>query len=389
MTDETHKIPSQNEASAQTEEAQVTNFTLPNASAAEEHPKIYPFPTYLADHWPALVACFLSMAAIGCIAIALQLGNQAALLLMAIIFISWTVPLVVDFSRQHRFYENAYRIIATNPKPLLSDLLIEPPHTLNAQATHRLLVLSLTHIRNETTLQRKNHEQYRTYIEQWIHEIKTPIAASKLLLDSMHGESAMTLKGEVERIESQVELALYAARSTNLERDYTIREESLLALVQQACKTNTCLLIARGVALEFSIDQNLTVLTDKQWCHFMISQIVVNAAKYDATRLTFSAWEENLDTVEGRCILEISDNGCGIPAADVPRVFEYGFVGEVGKAHGSATGMGLYLVGLMAGKLGCGILLASEEGVGTRVRFSFPHDDRLKTPYHLHNTSCS
>ena len=389
MTDERLETPFQDDKSAQPEKSQAANFSIPNPSFGEAYPSIYPLPAYLADHWPALLACFLSMAAIGCIATALQLGNQAALLLMAIILISWTVPLLVDFFRQRSFYKNAYRILATSPKPLLGDLLIEPLNSLNAQATHRLLELSLTQIRNETTLQRKNHEQYRTYIEQWIHEIKTPIAASKLVLDSMHGESAMTLKGEVERIESQVELALYAARSTNLERDYTIREESLLALVQQACKTNTCLLIARKVALEFSIDENLTVLTDKQWCHFMISQIVVNAAKYDATRLTFSAWEENLDTAEGRCVLEISDNGCGIPAADVPRVFEYGFVGEVGKAHGSATGMGLYLVGLMAGKLGCGVLLASEEGVGTRVRFSFPHDDRLKAPSRLQNESCS
>lgn len=355
----------------------------PYAKAAYDTRDIYSFWAYLTDHWLALLSCALSMATIGCIAVALQLGGHATILLMAIVFVSWAVPLVVDFCRQHRFYKNAYAIIAANPKPLLSDVLIEPSRNLNARATHELLEVCLTRVRNETTLQRKNHEQYRTYIEQWIHEIKTPIAASKLLIGSLHGEQAMTLKGEIERIESQVELALYAARSTNLERDYTIREESLLALVQLACRTNMCLLIARGVTLKFSIDEALCVLTDKQWCCFMISQIVVNAAKYDAHCLTFSAWEEDIDTTQGRCILEISDDGCGIPAADVPRVFEYGFVGEVGKAHGSATGMGLYLVGLMAGKLGCGVLLASEEGVGTRVRFSFPRDDRQKTAQKL------
>ena len=378
MTDETTQSTPQEKAYGNASQSTVSNPATPQDTIVEKDYAIFPLHRYMADHWTALLSCFLSMAAIGCIAIALELGSHAAMLLMTIIFVSWIVPLLVDYSKQYRFFKNAYQTIVTNPKPLLSDILITPPNSLTAQATHELLELTLTKARNESTLQRKSHEQYRTYIEQWIHEIKTPIAASKLLLASLHGESAMTLKGEMERIESQVELALYAARSTNLERDYTIREEPLLTLVQGACRTNTRLLIARGVSLRFSIDEHLTVLTDKQWCNFMISQIVVNAAKYDATNLTFSAWEEDVDTAQGRCILEISDNGCGIPAADVPRVFEYGFVGEVGRAHGSATGMGLYLVGLMAGKLGCGVLLASEEGVGTRVRLSFPRDNRHK-----------
>lgn len=64
------------------------------------------------------------------------------------------------------------------------------------------------------------------------------------------------------------------------------------------------------------------------------------------------------------------------PAADVPRVFDRGFTGEVGRAHGSATGMGLFLVARMCTQMGLGIMLASEEGVGTRVQISFPHDRR-------------
>lgn len=358
-----------------------TAFVAPKADKFElfsDRINAYPLREYLVDQWASLLSCFLSMAFIGCVAIALKLGTQAAILLMVVILVSWIIPLLISYLRERHFYQSAHITAITNPKPLLNDIVIGTPCTLSAKATHSLLEETLSRVRNDVALQRKNHEHYRTYIEQWIHEIKTPIAASKLLLDSMHGESAMTLKGELERIESQVELALYAARSTSLERDYTIREEPLLKLVQQACRTNMCLLINRKVALEFSINEDLCVLTDKQWCTFMISQIVVNAAKYDTTHLVFTAWEEDIDTIHGRTILEISDNGCGIPAADVPRVFEYGFVGEVGKAHGSATGMGLYLVGLMAGKLGCGVLLASEEGKGTRVRFSFPHDDRIK-----------
>ena len=77
-------------------------------------------------------------------------------------------------------------------------------------------------------------------------------------------------------------------------------------------------------------------------------------------------------------MLEVRDNGCGIPAADVPRVFERGFTGQVGRAHGSATGMGLYLVASLCASMGLHVGLASEEGVGTRVILTFPHDRTRK-----------
>ena len=74
----------------------------------------------------------------------------------------------------------------------------------------------------------------------------------------------------------------------------------------------------------------------------------------------------------------VRDNGCGIPAADVPRVFERGFTGQVGRAHGSATGMGLYLVASLCASMGLHVGLASEEGTGTRVILTFPHDRTRK-----------
>jgi len=77
-------------------------------------------------------------------------------------------------------------------------------------------------------------------------------------------------------------------------------------------------------------------------------------------------------------VLEVRDNGCGIPAADVPRVFERGFTGQVGRAHGSATGMGLYLVASLCASMGLHVGLASEEGTGTRVILTFPHDRTRK-----------
>ena len=70
---------------------------------------------------------------------------------------------------------------------------------------------------------------------------------------------------------------------------------------------------------------------------------MVNAAKYEAHTISFIAFEAQQESSTSSTVLEIKDDGCGIPAEDVPRVFDRGFTGAVGRAHGSATGMGLYL----------------------------------------------
>ena len=186
---------------------------------------------------------------------------------------------------------------------------------------------------------------------------------------------------ELERIEAQVDQALYYARSTSVERDYAIREVSLGEAAREACKRNTRFLIERGALPAFNIPETMTVLADEPWLVFILGQVVVNAAKYGATSIEFTAREEESGTPRGRTVLEVRDNGCGIPAADVPRVFERGFTGQVGRAHGSATGMGLYLVASLCASMGLHVGLASEEGTGTRVILTFPHDRTRKELY--------
>ena len=120
------------------------------------------------------------------------------------------------------------------------------------------------------------------------------------------------------------------------------------------------------------------MFADASWLSFVLGQVVVNAAKYGATAVRFTAREEGTGTSAARTVLEIADNGRGIPAADVPRVFDRGFTGENGRDQGSATGMGLYLVATLCEKMGLGVGLASEEGTGTRVMLAFPHDRRRR-----------
>lgn len=216
----------------------------------------------------------------------------------------------------------------------------------------------------------------REYTELWVHEAKTPVAAAKLILDKMHGSDVANLKRELERTENLVEQALFSARSSTLTNDYLIREIPLADIARAACKQNMHYLTSLGVSVDIDISPAITVFADKTWLAFILSQVITNAAKYDSDTISFTAQECEKESPTGHTVLKVQDNGCGIPEQDVPRVFDRGFTGEVGRAHGSATGMGLYLAARLCAQMGLAITLASEVGAGTRVEISFPHDRR-------------
>lgn len=330
--------------------------------------------TYVRDNVIGLAAFLLVL--ISTVLILPVLGvNSAGVLLVADIltFVALGAGFL-DYRRKAVFYHELRHLTEQLRQACVLPSLIAEPSFLDGKITYdvscRLAQLSA----EETEALRDDAAAYRRYVELWIHEIKTPIAAIKLMLANHPGPESAKVARELERIEAQVDQALYYARSTSVERDYAIREVNLAATAREACKRHGRFLIEKGCTPAFDIPENMTVLADEPWLVFILGQVIVNAAKYGATAISFTAREEEPGTSRGRTVLQVRDNGCGIPATDVPRVFERGFTGQVGRAHGSATGMGLYLVASLCASMGLHVGLASEEGVGTRIILTFPHD---------------
>lgn len=305
----------------------------------------------------------------------LSVSSDAIILLDGVQLTVLVGALVLEYSRRARFYRNLSSLVNSLDKiSHFADLIKEPSFAEGAAAYHAATELAL-HATDEITELKTQNAESSEYTELWVHEIKTPLAAMKLIVNKMHGEDAKKLKYELERIERLVNQALFAARSSSLTNDYAIREIRLADVVGEACKENMQYLTSLNVALDMRIDPELKVYADKSWLIFILAQLITNSAKYDATTITFSAHASD-EGPNAQTLLELRDDGCGIPAADVPRVFNRGFTGEVGRAHGSATGMGLYLAARLCARMGLSIVIASEEGVGTRVQIGFPHDRR-------------
>ena len=342
----------------------------------EEDIPRYTLGAYLRDRWANLLIGAFAIAGLCLMLPVLGIGLQACALVVLFVTSCGVTSLAVDYARRRSYYRDAIGFLGQIGAACQYASIVDEPEFLEGRVMHR----SLEHIariaERDNAAEREQARAHREYIELWIHEVKTPLSAAKLMLTSMHGTQATKLKGEMERIETQIDQALYAARSTAVTSDYLIKSVPLAGAVRSACKKNMHALVDAGVSLRIDVGEEIDVLADEPWLVFMLSQVIGNAAKYQARSITFTAHEEEPETPRGRTVLEVKDDGRGIPSADVPRVFERGFTGSTGRATGTATGMGLYLVATICERMGLGVGIGSEEGVGTRVLFAFPHDRR-------------
>jgi signal transduction histidine kinase len=200
------------------------------------------------------------------------------------------------------------------------------------------------------------------YYTLWTHQIKTPIAAIKLLLqESDHVQNAEALQ-ELFKIERYVELAIQYARLESISSDLMLETYSLNQIVKQAIKKYSIIFIHKKIKLEFE-ELNDTVLTDEKWLIFVIEQILSNALKYTATGTISIYMDPNTEKT-----LIIEDTGIGIQAEDLPRVFEKGFTGYNGRMDKKSTGIGLNLCKQILDKLSHKISITSQVEVGTQVR---------------------
>ena len=188
----------------------------------------------------------------------------------------------------------------------------------------------------------------------------------------MDGETRRKLSHELAQIQAHVQRALFYARAESPEKDFIVRRVSLSEIVSRSIQNHRALLIHSGMRIETDhLEQ--TVYTDDKWACFIIGQLLQNAARYQR--------EDPVVTIRAHAggqqvRLTVSDNGIGIPAHELPRVFDRGYTGSNGRARGGSTGMGLYLCRRLADVLEIDIGIESAQQQGTCVSLTFPASAR-------------
>ena len=207
------------------------------------------------------------------------------------------------------------------------------------------------------------------YYTLWAHQIKTPISAMRLLLQSGDGSSP-ELEQELFKIEQYVEMVLQYLRLESLSGDLRLEGRPLDELVRQAVKKYSVVFIHKKISLRLE-ELPGRVLTDEKWIVFVLEQLLSNALKYTPPGGSIS-----LRMAPGtRKTLILEDTGIGIQPEDLPRIFERGFTGYNGRMDKKSTGIGLYLCREILGKLGHTIRISSEPGSGTRVFLDFSREE--------------
>lgn len=277
---------------------------------------------FLRDRALSVAVAIVCAIAIGSVVAVLGAGPDASVLAACIVLACAAFALTVDYARRRAFYRDLEQVVGDLDRTYYATALIEPPDFLEGRLAYEALQATGKAAADDVAAHKQQAEAYRDYIELWIHEIKTPIAAAALMASGLHGPQAARIKGELDRIEGYVEQALYYARSTSLVQDYAIRETSLAEAVREALRKHARFLIERGVAPTVDVDEDVRVFADVKWLAFVIGQLVANAGKYGASTLRFSVREEGAGTSDARTVLEVADDGWGVPAGDVPRVFD-------------------------------------------------------------------
>ena len=289
------------------------------------------------------------------------------------IFIIWFLPMsvyfIMSYIKKANFYNSIVKSMNNLDKKYLLFETIEEPNFIEGKIIFNALRDIEHNICDNIRVYEDKQIGYREYIEAWIHEVKTPIASSKLTIENNKNEVTRNIEKDIIQIESFVEQVLYYSRSEDTSTDYVVKDIKLESVIKEIIKKKARDFIYRDISLSLE-NLDFIVYTDSKWIEFMINQILINSIKYSKKEnacIKIYAQKNNNNVV-----LSIEDNGVGIPKEDVRRAFNKGFTGNNGRKYGESTGMGLYICNNLAKKLGLGIELTSEENKYTKVNIIFP-----------------
>lgn len=288
------------------------------------------------------------------------------------ILIVWAIILFTigcfDFLRQkNKIKKLEAQLNSIEQKYLISEVIDRPETQLEATYYHMLKQGNKAMLEAIGEL-RDNQREYKEYIEEWIHEIKTPITAIDLICNNHEGEETKRIQREMKDVNYLVEQALFYARSETVEKDYFIKEMRLFDCVQTVLLRHRTAILENHIALEVEESEEV-VYSDAKWVTFILHQLVANSIQYQREdNRKIRIYSEKLS--EGLALI-IEDNGIGICASDRNRVFEKGFTGS-NRTKSKSTGIGLYLCKKLCDKLGISINVDSKEGEFTKVTVAFP-----------------
>lgn len=348
--------------------------------------------SYLIDRFSLILSYIISLCLFGLV---LQLQSLLekrsldwstwlyGLLLGTVVF---SVYLIYDYRKRSVFLKRIEQYIAGG-HTLHDALLIDASYTLEQEMVVEAFTLLRQQYMNEVHKQHAKEQQQMIFMNQWIHQMKTPVSVIELLLQK-YGKEHREARGTIESIREEnnrilngLDLALHMARLDQFAKDYKVEVVNVIDVIRDIINENRKSFIQSSVFPKLMFEEEACMIaSDRKWLSIAMSQIVVNAIKY--TKISEAEKKEiqfQIEEKDQKVLLHIRDNGIGIPEQDVKRIFDPFFTGVNGRKTREATGMGLYITKEICDNLHHGIYVKSTEGEGTTFTFQFAKDEEYHT----------
>jgi len=331
------------------------------------------FRDFIKDKIVLIVLLVFGIATIEVLLIPVRIGKFIKIYIVGIMFILVSIAFLIEYFIKSKYYKNLQNTLDELDEKYLVTEIIKEPDFIEGKILKDSLAQIDKSMKENVNKYKYSGEEYKEYIELWIHEIKIPIATSKMIIENNKNDVTKSIDEELDKVENYIEQALFYARSNTVEKDYYIKKVKLQEIVNESIKKSKSVLIQEKVLLNLH-DLEIEVNTDSKWIIFIMNQIIQNSIKYKKQEQSLEI-EMYAEKGKENVILHIKDNGIGIKKGEIARVFEKGFTGTNGRlANKKSTGIGLYLCKNLCNKLGIMIELNSTEQEGTHIRLIFPRN---------------
>ena len=334
------------------------------------------FKLFLKEKAITILLLLFSIITIEIFLMAYNVGMFIKIYIPLIIMGLYVVSIAIEYFKKKKFYDNLSNMLEELEEKYLITEIINTPDFLEGKILKNTIEAIDKSMLENVNKYKYMTEDYKEYIELWIHEIKIPIAASKMVIENNKNEVTKSIDEELNKVENYIEQALFYARSNTVEKDYYIRKVVLKEIVNESIKKNKSSLIQEKISINIH-NLDIEVNTDNKWIVFILNQIIQNSIKY--RKKEKSIIEIYANQGKENVILYVKDNGIGIRQGEITRVFEKGFTGTNGRlSNKKSTGIGLYLCKKLCNKLGIGIELNSVQNEETEVRLVFPQSSYVE-----------
>lgn len=329
---------------------------------------------YLKDLIYTIIIFIISYLIIVLMLLVFKTNISLILALSLILIMSFVFVILINYFRKKKFYDEFINNVNKLDKKYLVLETLNRPEFYEGNILYDNLYDINKSMIEEIQFYSSNINDFKEYVEMWIHEVKIPISSLVLMC---HNDSKIDKKyiKQVKRLNDCIDQVLYYVRSNYTQEDFLIKKVNLEKIVSNVLLNNKDDILENNINLDINI-HNIEVFSDFKWLEFIIQQIINNCIKYKSKNN--SIIKITCEDLKDETILSIWDNGIGISKSDLPKVFNKSFTGANGRTSSKSTGMGLYIVHKLCDKLGHKIEISSIKDEYTEVKIIFGKNNLYK-----------